>query len=98
MQTKDSTTHVLILVIIVLTFPIWIGIVGGVFGLVGGIAGGLFGLVTGMFGAVFRMIGILFGWLFDWSCGGPFGWWSTELMAVLAIALVIVLASRSRRR
>jgi hypothetical protein len=98
MQTKNSTSPVLIFVIVLLTFPIWIGIFGGIFGLVGGIAGGLFGIVTGIFGAIFGMIGGLFGWIFDWSCGGPFGWWNTEVMVVLGIVLVIVLASKSRRR
>lgn len=55
---KDNTKIVLIIALVICSFPIWIGIVGGVFGLVVGLAGLLFGLVVG-FGATF--IGLLVG-------------------------------------
>lgn len=42
---------VLIVILLVLTFPIWIGIVAGLFGGLVGLLGGLFGLLVGMIGA-----------------------------------------------
>ena len=99
MQTKNSTSPILIAVIVLLTFPIWIGIIGGFFGVLGGIIGGIFGVITGIVGAIFGAMGSLFGWIFGWSCGGPFGWfWNSEIYIILGIVLVIVLASKSRRR
>jgi hypothetical protein len=98
MQTKNSTSPVLIAIIVLVTFPIWIGIIGGLFGVMGGIIGGLFGIISGVFGAIFGMIGWLFGSIFGSSCYGPFGWWNGEIITVAVIVLIIVLAAKSRTR
>ncbi len=96
MQHKNSTSTVLIVLLIVFTFPIWIGIAGGLFGIVVGIFGAIFGIIAGVFGAVFGTIGGVFGWLFnwDWPFGGFFHW---NILTILIIAVIIVLVSRSRR-
>lgn len=96
MQTKNSSTTVLIAIIVLITFPIWIGLIGGIFGLIGGIIGGLFGIIAGIFGAIFGAIGSLFGWMFDWSWNCPFNW-NSELWVVLLVVAVIVIATKSRK-
>lgn len=47
---------VLIAVILILTFPLWIGIVAGLFGAIVGIIGAAFGIAVGMVGAAFGLI------------------------------------------
>jgi len=96
MQSKGSTSTVLIVLLLVFTFPIWIGIAGGIFGLIAGIFGAAIGIIAGVFGAVFGAMGGLFGWLFDWHWpfGGFFQW---NIFTIFFIVLVVVLISRSRK-
>lgn len=90
MQTKSGST-VLIILIVLFTFPFWIGgLLGGLFGLIGGI----FGAIAGIFGAVIGLIGGFFGWIFDWHWPWLFHW---NAFTIILIAVVIALLSRSRR-
>ncbi|WP_133259520.1 hypothetical protein [Pseudochryseolinea flava] len=97
MEAKKSLSPLLIVVILLFTFPIWIGIVGGAFGIVGGVIGGFFGIITGIFGTIFGIIGGLFGWIFNWSIGWPFCW-DIEVWAIMAIVAAIIIASKSRKQ
>jgi len=106
MESKAFTTIVIVLVCIFM-FPIVLGLIGGVFGILGSIIGGLFGLFGGLLGAVFGAIGAVFGaifgfldWLivdrfFDWDWPGylfrPSGF------TVFLLIIAIVLLARSRR-
>ena len=89
-----------VIVLLVLTFPIWIGIAGGIFGLVVGLIGGAFGLVAGLIGGIFGAIGALIGGIFDlifspWHGGWHFhhfnGFW------FFVGLIVVVMLVRSRR-
>lgn len=103
MHSKTLTT-VLIVIICVLLFPVVIGLIGGVFGIIGSIIGGLFGLIGGVFGAVFGLIGGLFAAVFSfigWIFGFPFHWdgpgfFHNDLFTVVILVLVIVMISRAR--
>jgi hypothetical protein len=96
MQSRSSGSTVLIVLLIVFSFPIWIGLAGGLFGLVVGIFGAMIGVIAGVFGAIFGVIGGIFGWFFDWSW--PFnGFFHWNIFSILIIALIVVLISRSRR-
>ncbi|MBO5097639.1 MAG: DUF1700 domain-containing protein [Agathobacter sp.] len=55
-SSEKKTSWILIAIIAVLTFPLWIGVVAGLFGAVVGIIGGLFGVVVGLLGAAFGLI------------------------------------------
>ena len=104
----DSKTlsAILIVIVCILLFPVAIGIVGGVFGLIGGIIGAVFGAIGGMIGAIFGVIGSIFGaifgffgWLFggwdhDWP--GPFHLFDSDVVGVIALIIVVVLIARSR--
>ena len=50
-QGMSTSTKVLLILVIVLTFPLWIGIVAGLFGGLIGLLGGLFGVIVGGIGA-----------------------------------------------
>jgi hypothetical protein len=93
MQSKSSgAPTVLIVLLIVFTFPFWIGLIGALFGIIVGLFGAVFGIIAGVFG----VIGGIFGWLFDWSWpfGGFFHW---NFFSILLVALIVVLVARSKR-
>ena len=107
MLLMDSKTLATILIVItcVLLFPVFIGIIGGVFGLLGGIFGAIFGAIGGIFGAFFAVIGAIFGavfgvlgWLFDIDHYGfrPFHIFDNDVLAAVVLVVVIVLLARSR--
>lgn len=50
-KNMSKTSKILLVILIIITFPIWIGVVAGLFGGIVGLLGGLFGLVVGLGGA-----------------------------------------------
>lgn len=105
MESKTLAT-VFIVIICILLFPVAVGIVGGVFGLIGGILGGIFGVVGSVFGAVFWVIASVFGalfgvigWLFgghhNWSCS--LGFFDSNLVVAAVIVLVVLAMARSKK-
>lgn len=93
---SQSASTLLIVLVVVLTAPLWIGLAGGLFGLmvglfgmIFGLLGGLFGLVTGLIGGIFGGIGSLFSWF--WGIG------SFEVFLLL-ILIVSVIAIRKPKR
>lgn len=56
-QRKDRTKIALIVILAILSAPIWLGLLGGVFGIVFGVVGALIGIVFG-FGAAFIGLGV----------------------------------------
>ena len=96
MQSKSTGSTLLIVLVIIFTIPIWIGLAGGLFGIVVGVFGAVIGVIAGVFGAIFGVIGGIFGWIFDWSW--PFnGFFHWKIFPILIIVLIVVLVSRSRR-
>jgi MFS family permease len=89
-----------VIVLLVLTFPIWIGIAGGLFGLIFGLIGGFFGLIAGIIGGIFGAIGALFGAIFDVVFHPWHGWHGFHLSPFWFFVgvVLIVLLVRSRRQ
>lgn len=103
-----STSTALIVIVLILTFPIWIGLAGGVFGLVMGLFGAAVGIIAGVFGAIGGILGAIFGVigeLFNWIFGGIFNcdFYYPHVsfpgpITMLLIILVAVLIVRSRNQ
>ena len=55
-EGMNSSTKILLIILLVFTFPIWIGVVAGLFGTVVGLLGGLFGIVVGLIATVIGFI------------------------------------------
>jgi hypothetical protein len=93
--SSSGANAILVTIVIIITFPIWIGIIGGLFGLVVGGIGGLIGIIAGAFGIVIGAIGSLIGSIFNW---GPwhFGFWNGNFFVFFIIVLVIALAIKPR--
>lgn len=57
-QGMSQSTKILIIILLVFTFPIWIGVVAGLFGALVGILGAVFGVSVGLIGTA---VGLLVG-------------------------------------
>ena len=95
-SNTNSGTTILIILIIVFTFPIWIGIAGGLFGLIVGLVGAAIGIVAAVFGAIIGVFGSVISGLFG-------GWWhdssaNISLNIFLAICLVLAIVRLSKVR
>jgi hypothetical protein len=89
-QPKSSNTshYILVAIVLILTFPLWIGILGGLIGLFFGGIGAAFGLVFGAIGAVFGIIGSIIGGVFSivtWPFHAPSIFWVVAIIAVIYI-------------
>lgn len=85
-MSKPLTTLLLVFALI-LAMPIFIGIVGGLFGAMMGVFGAAIGIVAGVFGAVFGAIGAVFGALFG-------GGWNLLCFILAAVAIVLIIGRR----
>jgi len=104
---NKSTPSVLLIVVLILTFPIWIGLLGGAIGLVAGFFGlviGLFaggvGLVAGIFGGIVGGIASIFSWIFGWHVEGDFHpfFFVFNPFLLFAVAVLIAIALRKRKQ
>jgi len=96
MATKETSTSktLLILLILIITFPFWIAVGGLIIGLIGGLFGITFGILGAIFGGMIALIALPFKLLFGWeegSCGiwsfhgNGFVWFALLIFAVLVI-------------
>ncbi|MEQ9592809.1 MAG: hypothetical protein RLN86_09435 [Cyclobacteriaceae bacterium] len=101
-MTKGLST-ILLAFVMLITFPIWIGLIAGGFGIVVGIFAAIFGVVAGAFGLVVGIVGGLLDFIFS----GIFGWGNYDLgfsfphfhfnrfvLAAFVIVLAIVISKR----
>ena len=101
-MTRPATF--LIFIIMLFTFPIWIGLVGGFIGLFIGLLGGVIGIIAGIFGAIIGMIAwifkSIFGLFFGWPHWGfdvgyhPFHFNPYFLAAIIVVVIALVVSKR----
>lgn len=88
-QSSTSRT-VLIILLVIVTFPVWVGLVGGAFGVIIGLAGAAFGLIVAGFGLVIGGIVAFFASLPILAANTPSGLIVTGVSLLLvAIGLLI---------
>ncbi|MEK6781034.1 MAG: hypothetical protein AABY93_04985 [Bacteroidota bacterium] len=101
----SRTSTILLILILIFTFPVWIalaavvfgliaGIFGGIIGLIGGIFGGIAGLLGGIFGGIMGLIGGIFDAIFNpHSWGFNWGWHPNfHFNGYVFFALIIIIA------
>jgi hypothetical protein len=100
LRSAKPPVRTVVIVLLVLTFPIWIGIAGGLFGLIVGLIGGFFGLIAGLIGGIFGAIGAIFGAIFDVVFHPWHGWHGPHFGPFWFVIglLVVVLLVRSKRQ
>jgi len=96
---SKSISFLLVGLLVLLMFPLWLGIGAGLFGLVIGLLGGMIGLVAGIFGAVIGGIAWFFGAIFHAIFGshGGFGFHPFHGSGFWVLILVIVIVALSRQ-
>ena len=95
-------TFLVIGFMLLLTVTIFIGIAGGVFGLIVGLIGGAVGLFFGLIGAIFGCIAgvfkaifhVLFGWNSDF---GFHHWHMNGYIFAALLVLIFVVASQKKK-
>lgn len=106
MSTKSSSSGstLLMVIILVLTFPIWLALGGALIGVIAGIFGAMIGLVAALFAGAVALIAlpfkILFGWG-EWSWHGPgiFSGFHGNGYAWLAMVIIaaLIISKRSKK-
>jgi len=91
----SSNSSVLVIILLIVTFPFWIGILGGLIGLIAGVFGAVVGIIAAVFGAVFGAIGSVFG-VFHWFPHIHIS--GFRFFIVVAIIFAIVMMSRSKKK
>lgn len=94
----SRTPTVLLVLILIITFPFWFVLAAVIFGLVVGIFGGIIGLIGGIFGGIMGLIGGIFGVIFgfnSWHLGWPH--FNGYLFFALLIIAALVINKRQNR-
>lgn len=91
-MTRSNNSSLFIVLLIIFTFPVWIGIAGGLFGLAAGVFGACIGIIAGIFGAIGSVFGV-----FDWSVFPHIHIGGFRFFLVVAIIFAIVMMSRSKK-
>lgn len=98
MTTKaSSNSSALMIILLLITFPLWIGIAGGLFGLIVGLIGACIGIIAAIFGAIFGAIGSVFE-IFDWFSFPHIHIPGFRFFLIVAIIFAIVMISRSKKK
>ncbi len=99
MRSQSSTSSVLLIIVLIFTFPLWIGIAGGLLGVVIGLFGAAIGIVAAVFGAIVGVFGAVFGWMFNWNfhVHWPFAFLGSGFFITIAIVLVVMMITRSKK-
>jgi hypothetical protein len=101
MSTRSSSgSTLLIVIILVLTFPVWIAIGGMLIGVVAGLFGAMFGIVAALFAGIITLIALPFKILFGW---GGWGWHGPDFFGngyvwlALLILAALIISKRSKK-
>lgn len=95
MSTRGSSTStVLIIIVLIFTFPFWLALGGVLLGVVAGIFGAMVGVLGAIFGLLVAAIALPFKLLFGWG-GCSFGFdWSPGIWLLLLIIAAVILRGR----
>lgn len=105
MSTKSSSgSTLLIVIILVFTFPLWLALGGALIGVIAGIFGAMIGLVAALFAGAFALIALPFKLLFGWgdwlgSWPGIFSGFHGNGYVWLAMVIIaaLIISRRSRK-
>jgi hypothetical protein len=95
MSSRSQTSPVLLVLILVITFPIWITIGAVLFGVVAGLFGAVIGIFAGIVGVLIGALLLPFKILFGW---GDWGFHAhNHTYMILAAILIAALLIRRKR-
>lgn len=100
-QPRSTSGTILLILMIVITAPLWLTL-GGVFigvfgGIIGGLFGAIFGILGGLLGAFFGLLALPFTILFG-SCElSESNWFLSDNFMFTVVLLILVVALFRRR-
>ncbi len=100
MSQRSQSSTLLLILILVITFPVWLVVGGVLFGVIAGVLGALIGVFGALLGGFFALLALPFKILFgDWGIldGGIFHFRDNTLtiIAILILAALVVRRQRS---
>ncbi len=99
MSQRSQSSNLLLILILVITFPVWLVIGGVLIGVVAGIFGALMGVFGALLGGFFALFALPFKILFgDWGIpdGGIFHF-RDHTLTIIAIVILVALVVRRQR-
>lgn len=96
--SQKSSNTLLIFLLVLITFPFWIGFFGMAVGIVGGVLGGVFGAVFGVIGGLLGAFMGIITWPFKLIFGhGPWFPHINGYVIALLVILAVVIAKRNSK-
>lgn len=99
MSQRSQSSTLLLILILVITFPVWLVVGGVLFGILAGVFGALIGVFGALLGGFFALVALPFKILFgDWGIhdGGIFHFQDNTL-TIIAIVILVALVVRRQR-
>ncbi len=99
-RSSSGLSTLLVVVLLVITFPIWFALLAAFFGVVVGLFGAAIGIVAAIFGACIAMIALPFKLFFGWGdyhFHFPFFQTGNGFVILLLLIVAFVLVRKGRR-
>jgi hypothetical protein len=87
METRNTTSTVLIVLLVFFTFPIWLGLGALIIGLFSAV----FGVIAGIFGFILSIALLPFRFIFGWAHCGWLGFPHVHGHGFVVLALIILI-------
>lgn len=100
MRAKSQISSLLILLVLLVTFPIWVTVGGVLFGVAAGVFGAIFGVIAALFGVMIGLLVLPFKIIFggDWGFhdGGLFYARDSTYVIITIILLTVLIMRREQ--
>ncbi|MCX8491863.1 MAG: hypothetical protein ORN54_12430 [Cyclobacteriaceae bacterium] len=97
-RSSSGTSTLLVVVLLVITFPVWFALLAALFGVAVGLFGAAIGIIAAIFGACITMIALPFKFFFGWGdFHFPFFQTGNGFVIFLLLIVAFVLVQKGRK-